>query len=158
MHVTRWGEFGVHCCVYLALKNDVGPLGAQEISSEQKIPLQYAQQILHRLKKGGVVKSVRGPRGGYQLARSPEQISLREILAAAEGRTFSVLCDDNPAYADCKEARVDCSLRYVWSDLKRTIDEFLEAHSLAQLAAHAAQLSQQLVPMPKADRSLTDKA
>lgn len=153
MRVTRWGEFGIHCCVSLARHYQQGPIGAQEIADEQQIPIQYTQQILHRLRKGGVIKSARGPHGGYRLSREPDMITLREILAAAEGQTFSVVCDDKPAYRDCNELRGACGLRQVWGDLKRTIDDFLDAKTLAALAEHMESSDPALVPAPRARTS-----
>lgn len=133
MKVTRWGEYGILCSLYLARTSAAAPVGAAEIAEAQGIPLQYAQQILHRLRKGGVVTSVRGPHGGFRLARPAVEVSLKDILYAAEGDTFEVVCDANPVHHNCHDEDRDCGLRGVWQELKRAIDHVLEQRSLADL-------------------------
>jgi Rrf2 family iron-sulfur cluster assembly transcriptional regulator len=150
MRVTRWGEYGILCSLYLARNHDHGAVGAAEIAESQGIPLQYTQQILHRLRKGGVIASVRGPHGGYRLTKSPQETNLKEILYAAEGDTLELICDSNPVYGSCHEADRSCSLRDVWHDLKVSIDEMLTSRTLATLLAKQIVLpGEQLVPGPQ---------
>ena len=80
MKITKWGEYGILCCVYLAQNNGNRAVGAGEISESQSIPLQYTHQILQRLRKGGIIESLRGPHGGYRLAKSAENTTLKDIL------------------------------------------------------------------------------
>jgi len=146
MRVTKWGEYGILCCLHLARQQlgelsagsaslipNNAPIGALEISKAHGIPLQYAQQILHRLRKGGIIKSVRGPRGGFKLVRSPATTNLKDVLYAAEGHTFHLICDDNPIHDNCSQAAKDCGLRWVWNDLKTAVDGLLESRSLLDL-------------------------
>lgn len=130
MRVTKWGEYGILCSLYLATKVKEGPIGAQEISEAKSIPLQYTQQILQRLRKGGIIKSARGPNGGYSLCRTPEQTTLKDIFCAAEGDTFEVVCDTDPIYPD-RCGQEPCGLHSVWNDLKASIDQLLASRSLA---------------------------
>ncbi|RMG44534.1 MAG: Rrf2 family transcriptional regulator [Candidatus Dadabacteria bacterium] len=134
MRVTKWGEYGILCSLYLAKRytSDEAITGATDISRVQLIPLQYTQQILQRLRKGGIIKSVRGPHGGYLLSRAPEEISLFDILKAAEGDTFEVICDHEAVYPEhCASA--SCSLKPIWYELKEQINSFLEKKSLAEM-------------------------
>ena len=139
MRITRWGEYGILCSLYLAKKakehgsSDQAAVGAAEIGETQGIPIQYTQQILQRLRKGDIIKSVRGPHGGYQLSRSPEETNLKDVLNAAEGATFEIICDTNPVYADMCESGRACALRGVWHDLKSAVDALLEQRTLAML-------------------------
>ncbi len=115
-------------------------IGAAEIAEAQSIPLQYTQQILHRLRKGGVIKSVRGPHGGFSLARSAASINLKEILDAAEGHTFEVICEVDPVRPNARHphrcsADYNCSLKQVWQSLRTTVNQYLESRSLEQLVA-----------------------
>ena len=134
MRITQWGEFGVHCAAFLAERatHELATASATEIASAQGIDLQYAQQILQRLRRGGIVESVRGHQGGYKLSRDPKDITLRQLLHAAEGQTFEVMCDHKPFKERC-EPGAQCKLRLVWRDLKEHIDSFLDARNLAGL-------------------------
>ncbi len=133
MRITRWGEYGILCALFLAQKNSSTPIGASDIAEARGIPMQYAQQILHRLRKGGVISTVRGPKGGYRLARPAEQITLRQILAAAEGDTLELICVTDPINAD-QCATNPCGLKRVWEDLKVAVDQLLESRTLAMVA------------------------
>lgn len=136
MHITQWGEYGVHFSVYLARRAlDGTPMvSAAEIAEAQQIDLQYAQQILQRLRKGEIVESVRGPQGGYRLASPPEQITLLDILMATEGETFELLCDAKPLDGANCSSETSCGLRRIWSDLRTHVDDFLKSYTLAALA------------------------
>ncbi len=108
-------------------------VGASEIAENQGIPTQYAQQILHRLRKGGVIKSVRGPKGGFLLAKPASEISLHHILTAAEGHTFELICESDPVHEQsCVHAEA-CGLRTIWEELQGTINTFLSNRSLASI-------------------------
>ena len=135
MRITRWGEYGVHCSAYIALieGQSGGAVGAPEIARAQDIALHYVQQILQRLKKGGIIKSIRGPHGGYRLSRSPKVISLYDVLIAVEGNTFELICDTNPLNPSRCSDNVSCNLRGIWSDLRDHVDGFLKCVSLYDL-------------------------
>jgi Rrf2 family iron-sulfur cluster assembly transcriptional regulator len=151
MRVTKWGEYGILCSLYLAKKHVEGPVGAADIAASQNIPIQYTQQILQRLRKGSVIKSVRGPKGGYVLTRPPDATTLKEILYAAEGDTFEVVCESQPVYNELCENR-NCGLRTVWHDLKRAVDELLDSRTLAgilQMEELGNKTLLELVPGPK---------
>ncbi len=151
MRITKWGEYGILCSLYLARRYTETAVGAADIARAQVIPIQYTQQILQRLRKGKIVRSIRGPHGGYRLVREPEAISLKDILYAAEGATFEVLCEDNPIHETC--AQEGCGLSRIWYELREQIDIILAAKSLADLmrldidAKNMAQPA--LVPGPK---------
>jgi Rrf2 family transcriptional regulator, iron-sulfur cluster assembly transcription factor len=138
MRITQWGEYGILISAYLAARqeNGVAPVvGAAEIADAQEIALQYAQQILLRLRDGAIVESVRGPHGGYRLAKPLSEISLLDILLAAEGTSFEVICETKPlSLTSCKE-HSPCFLQDVWLGLRVHVDEYLAKHTLAQVVA-----------------------
>ena len=138
MHITQWGEYGIHFAVYLARRaaDGVGMVSAADIAEAQQIDLQYAQQILQRLRKGEIVESVRGPQGGYRLAKAPENITLLDILMATEGETFEIFCDAKPLDGENCNTETSCGLRRIWSDLREHVDHFLKSYTLAALAEH----------------------
>ena len=149
MRITRWGEYGILSCLYLARKFAAEPIGAAEISQAHAIPLQYTQQILHRLRKGAIIKSARGPHGGFSLTNEPAETSLKEILQAAEGRTFEVICESDPIYPEECLSKVDCGLKHVWHELKVAVDRLLDSYTLEQLLKLESAQSEQLVPGPR---------
>lgn len=133
MRITTWAEYGVICALHLARRAGDGLVSGREIAEREKLPADYAEQILLRLRRAGIVTSTRGARGGYALARSADQITLREILVASELVTFELHCDSHPLAAErCGESQ-SCSIRPVWQMLQRRIDEVLESVLLADL-------------------------
>ena len=138
MRVTKWGECGILCSLYLAERYGAPPVGAAEIAETQGLDLPYTQQILQKLRKGDVIESARGPKGGYTLQRKPDQITLKQILYAVEGDTFQIICDHHPLHPDAMHptlcaTRESCGLHGVWQDLRAAIDKLLEERTLADL-------------------------
>jgi Rrf2 family iron-sulfur cluster assembly transcriptional regulator len=135
MHITQWGEYGIHCTVFIATMQARGQetVRAAEIAENQHIPIDYAQQILQRLRKGNLVASVRGPTGGYKLSRSPDEITLYDILVAAEGDTFELICESKPLSLDRCNSGAYCNLRPVWMGLKNVVNSFLSEVTLRTL-------------------------
>lgn len=132
MRVTKWGEYALLFCIYLGKQQTDGhaKVGAAELGTACRIPTAYAQQVLHRLRKAKVISSSRGPKGGFTLVKSPTDLTLREILLAAEGDTFEVMCDSHPLYSECSVDGFKCSLKSVWHDVKSAIDKTLDSISL----------------------------
>lgn len=145
MRFTKWGEYGILFCVHLG--REQAQLGAAELASVHQIPTQYAQQILHRLRKGGIIASTRGPRGGFHLAKSPDELTMKDILTAAEGTTFELICNENPLFDSCG-AEAHCSVRYVWQELKAKVDEALENMTLSAIISKSGSISNNLIPLP----------
>lgn len=133
MRITTWAEYGVICALHLARRADEGLISGREISEREKLPPDYAEQILLRLRRAGIVTSTRGARGGYALARPASAITVREILAASELVTFDLHCHTHPVDEARCSASHDCSIRPVWQMLQRRIDEVLEAVLLSDL-------------------------
>ncbi len=135
MRITQWGEYATHFCIFLAKEHQSGRelTSASELAEVLKLDLLYAQQILQRLRKGNIIKSIRGVNGGYCLTKSAEEISLKDILVAAEGDTFEPLCENKPIDKDRCSSESTCGLRGVWYELRTHIDSFLESRSLKDL-------------------------
>ncbi len=85
MKLSTRSTYGMRALVEMALAPGRGPLSATAIAGRQDLSLAYLEQLLHRLKKHGVVTSIRGPKGGYVLAKSPERITVGEIVRALDG-------------------------------------------------------------------------
>jgi Rrf2 family protein len=110
-------------------------VAGREIAARERLPGDYVEQILLRLRRAGLVKSTRGARGGYALARPAEQISVREVVAASELATFDLHCVSHPVEEERCSASHDCSIRPVWVMLQRKIDDVLESVRLSDLLA-----------------------
>ena len=133
MRITTWAEYGLICALHLARRTDDGPVSGREIAERELLPPDYVEQILLRLRRGELVQSKRGARGGYTLARDPADISVRDVIAASELGTFDLHCVSHPVAEERCAASQDCSIRPVWVLLQQRIDDVLEGVRLADL-------------------------
>ncbi len=133
MRITTWSEYGVICALHLARRTKKGPVTGREIAAQERLPADYVEQILLRLRRAGVITSTRGARGGYTLSRPPEEISIRAVIHASELETFDLHCLSHPVEEDRCAASHSCSIRPVWVLLQTKIDEVLESVCLADL-------------------------
>jgi len=149
MRITQWAEYGAHCLAFMAGQEQQGSAttSALQIAESQKIDLLYAQQILQRLRRGGLICSVRGPRGGYKLARRPDEITLRDILLAAEGETFELICKSKPISFDRCAPDRPCYLRNVWHNLQTHVDVYLKQITLATIIMRSADTMAAAIPI-----------
>jgi len=133
VRITTWAEYGLICALQLAKRAGEGPITGREIAARERLPADYVEQILLRLRRAGLVNSTRGARGGYSLARPADEISVREVIAASELGTFDLHCVTHPVGEErCAESQ-SCSIRPVWMMLQRKIDDVLESVHLGDL-------------------------
>lgn len=133
MRITTWAEYGLICSLHLARRAGEGPVTGREIAAGERLPADYVEQILLRLRRAGLVNSTRGAHGGYSLAHAPEEISVRAVIVASELGTFDLHCVTHPVGEErCSESQ-SCSIRPVWMMLQRKIDDVLESVHLADL-------------------------
>ncbi len=133
MRITTLAEYGVICALHLAKRRSEGPITGREIAARERLPVDYVEQILLRLRRAEIVNSTRGARGGYALARDPERISVRDVIAASELTTFDLHCVTHPVGEERCSAAHDCSIRPVWLLLQKKIDQVLESVRLSDL-------------------------
>ncbi len=133
MRITTWAEYGVICSLHLARRADEGPVTGRDIAAREKLPGDYVEQILLRLRRAGIVESVRGAKGGYFLATDPAAITVGQIMAASEHQTFEMNCESHPVDAERCAPGSACAIRPVWQTLQRRIDDFLGSVTLADL-------------------------
>jgi len=133
MRVTTWGEYGMLVAVHLAKRAGQGPVPARALAGAERLPPDYVEQILLRLRRAGLVASARGARGGYRLARPPAEITVKDVLQASERVTFEVNCECHPADAARCVPSNTCTVRPVWRMLAQRINDFLTAITLADL-------------------------
>jgi Rrf2 family protein len=131
MKLTMKGDYGLRAMLDLAAYYGQGPIESADIASRQYIPEQYLDQILMALRKEGLIKSIRGPRGGHMLAKSPAQITMAEVMQALEGYVAPMECLPNPDF--CKLSP-GCALRDVWREIDQMTQRILTSTTVEELA------------------------
>ena len=129
MKLTSKGRYAVTAMLDVALHHDTGPVPLADISKRQGISLSYLEQLFAKLRKKGLVKSIRGPGGGYQLAGFPSDIVVGQIIAAVNESIDATRCHGK---GDCQNG-VQCLTHTLWSDLSHRIENFLNSISLEEL-------------------------
>jgi Rrf2 family protein len=114
----------------LALEYGNAPLQIKTIADREDISNKYLEQLIAMLKAAGLVRSIRGPRGGYLLAKPPAEIQLKEVFVTLEGPMVPAECLDHPEF--CPRC-MDCVTRDIWQELQNAIDGVLESVTLADL-------------------------
>jgi Rrf2 family protein len=133
VRITTQAEYGLICALHWALRLDAGPVTGREIAAQERLPGDYVEQIMLKLRRAAIVKSTRGAHGGYALARRPDEISVHDVISAAEHSTFEVHCTSHPVEeARCSSSH-DCSIRPVWMLLQQRIDDVLGSVRLSDL-------------------------
>ena len=140
MRITTLAEYGVICALHLARRAAEGPITGREIAEMERLPADYVEQILIRLRRAGLVQSTRGARGGYALARPADRISIRNVIEASEMTTFDLHCVSHPVEEERCSSAHNCSIRPVWMLLQRKIDDVLEGVRLSDLMAEEGEV------------------
>ena len=130
MRLTTKGRFAVTAMLDLALNGDRGPVTLAGISERQKISLSYLEQLFGKLRRRAIVESVRGPGGGYNLARPASKVSVAEIISAVEEQIDSTQCGGRE---NCHGENARCMTHDLWEELNSTVYGFLSGVTLAQL-------------------------
>lgn len=131
MRLTTKGRFAVTAMLDLALATGDRPVTLAGISERQDISLSYLEQLFSRLRRQGLVKSVRGPGGGYRIAKPVQDITVSEIIKAVDEQIDATMCGGNENCHD--EGR--CMTHDLWTSLNVKILEYLSGVSLADLVA-----------------------
>jgi Rrf2 family iron-sulfur cluster assembly transcriptional regulator len=129
MRLTSKGRYAVTAMLDVALHNTKGPVTLADISERQGISLSYLEQLFAKLRKAGLVKSLRGPGGGYRLNREAADINVAEVISAVDESVDATRCRGQKG---CQDGSV-CLTHRLWTDLSEQIYDFLEAISLAEV-------------------------
>ncbi|MBD5465047.1 MAG: Rrf2 family transcriptional regulator [Lachnospiraceae bacterium] len=131
MKISTKGRYALRLMLDLALHDTGEPVRIKEISIRQNISDKYLEQIVSVLNKAGMVKSIRGPQGGYRLARAPEQYTVGSILRLTEGSLAPVSClEDEPNECPRQE---QCATLFLWQKLNDAISGVVDTITLADL-------------------------
>lgn len=131
MRLTTKGRYAVTAMLDLALNEARGPIRLAAISQRQGISLSYLEQLFAHLRRRDLVRSVRGPGGGYRLKRAVAEISVAEVISAVNEDTDATRCGGR---GDCHEGDI-CLTHHLWMDLSDQIRAFLSEITLADLVA-----------------------
>jgi Rrf2 family protein len=132
MRLSTRGRYATRAIYDLALHQGLGPVPLREISARQAISEKYLEQLFLKLRRAGLIRSVRGPGGGYLLAREARKINMYDILHAVEGPLTPVFCTDDPGGRKCKRSK-DCDMRKFWLKLSEQILSCLKHQTLGDL-------------------------
>jgi Rrf2 family protein len=135
--LTRKGKYGLKAMIALAKEHRGGPVLIGDLAEQEAIPKKFLENILLALKHRGLVHSRKGPGGGYQLGRAPEQISVGDIIRALDGPLALVSCVSQTAYSPCEECvtEKDCAVRRIFQQVRDQTAKILDGTTLKAAAA-----------------------
>lgn len=136
MRLTTKGRFAVTAMIDLALRQADGPVTLAGISERQKISLSYLEQLFGKLRRHSLVSSVRGPGGGYCLARSENDISVAHIISAVDEPMDATQCGGK---GNCKDEK-PCMTHELWTSLNEKMYQYLDGIPLAELVEKQRQV------------------
>ncbi|HKX76281.1 MAG TPA: Rrf2 family transcriptional regulator [Acidimicrobiia bacterium] len=136
MWISRKTDYATRAILALALVDDGGPLKAQEIADRTHVPVTFLEQIMSQLRGAGVVRSERGPAGGYRLNHPPQDISLERVVRIFQGPLAPIACATRNEPEPCP-MEISCSLRETWAEVRDATIAILERTDFATLAQRA---------------------
>ncbi len=134
MRLSTKAQYAVRALVSLNLNGDGEPVSIREISKWEDISLSYLEQLFVKLRRGKIVRSVRGPGGGYVLARSPGEIRVDQIIDSVEESLVPVSCMATDGSCGCTN---ECVTQNVWQELGNRVRDFLSSITLEDLSRDA---------------------
>jgi Rrf2 family iron-sulfur cluster assembly transcriptional regulator len=143
MRLTTKGRFAVTAMADLAVRHGRGPVTLASISERQKISLSYLEQLFGKLRKHNIVIAVRGPGGGYYLARDAAQISIADIISAVDEHMDATQCGGKGNCDDNKQ----CSTHDLWMGLNSILHRYMAEVNLQQLVDNHAKSSSESTPV-----------
>jgi len=131
MRLTTKGEYAVRSVINLLSNPANGPVRIRDIADSEGISKAYIEQLFNRLRKDGLIKSVRGPAGGYILAKKPEKITIGDIIRSVEGPIFLTLCSSGKT--GCCDRERSCRSLPMWKKINKRIESALDSIDLGDL-------------------------
>lgn len=133
MKVSALEEYGLRCLLQLARREDGNPISAEEISKKEMLSQAYVEKILQKLNKAGFIKSIRGTKGGYILADSPENISIGHVIRTVDGTYMAEMCNHFSGNSDECTHITGCGIRPLWKNIYKYVYDVLDNTSLYDL-------------------------
>lgn len=134
MKISTKGRYGLRMMIDIAMNQNEGPVSVRDIARRQSLSDKYLEQIITQANKAGLLKSIRGAGGGYQLSRPAKDISVGEILRVMEGSLSPVECvrERGGEPAPCQNAG-ECATYELWRDIKTAVDQVIDNRSLQDM-------------------------
>ena len=154
MRLTTKGRFAVTAMIDLAMRHGSGPVTLSEISERQKISLSYLEQLFGKLRRHALVDSVRGPGGGYCLAKSMDQVSVADIILAVDEPIDATRCGGKE---NCRDDQ-KCLTHDLWAALNERIFDYLHSVTLSQLVTDQKSDNIKVIRDPRMSRKKDESA
>ena len=133
MRITTRGRYGLRAVLKLTVCDMGKPISIRELSEAEDISPEFLEQIFFKLRKAGIIKSTRGPGGGFQLNRSPEDISVKDIFeAVGEEISLTPCTSDTDPRSPC-ERTADCITRCMWEITSNHLNEYFDSISIQSI-------------------------
>jgi Rrf2 family protein len=143
-------DYGAHAVIELARRYGQGPVQCAEIAASQKIPEAYLDQLLSGLRRVGIVRSVRGPHGGHELARDPRQVTLGDIVTALEGPVVPHEFVHSPSSdAEGTDWWAACAVRNAWLEAAEASQRVLDRTTIQDLLAEQVKIRAHRTGIPE---------
>jgi Rrf2 family transcriptional regulator, cysteine metabolism repressor len=137
MWISRRTDYATRALVALALEQDVRPVKIQELAERTDTPISVLEQVLPQLRSAGIVRSERGPSGGYRLNHAPGEITLERVVRILQGPLAPIACATRHAPEPCSML-AGCALHETWSDVRDATIAILERTTFADLAERSS--------------------
>lgn len=147
MKISTKGRYAVMAIIDLAQHSQTHPIPLPQISGRLNISQHYLEQLFVKMRRAELVKSTRGPGGGYVLALPPSQITMKAVLCAVEEEIRPVDCGEEPKATPCPNIPA-CGSRMLWKKLEDAIDQTLSETTLEELSAGAVSFDGQAPLIP----------
>ncbi len=134
MKISTKGRYALRMLYDLAIHSEDGYVSLKDIAERQNISKKYLEQIVPLMNKSGILRTNRGNKGGYMLARKPDEITVGDVLRATEGSLAPVACLE-AATNECPRAS-ECSTLYVWEGLYKQVTEYLDGITIQSIIEH----------------------
>ncbi|MFQ3582346.1 MAG: Rrf2 family transcriptional regulator [Chloracidobacterium sp.] len=155
MRITAQEEYGLRCLIQLARQADGQGLTLKQIGEREGISTANAGKILWLLSNAGIVKSARGIKGGYMLARPATQITVSEVIGVFENADLEEHCKNFSGIQEVCVHNADCGIRPVLQILNETVKQVLSRITLAQLIHHECEVGERLLQLQRTARPTT---
>lgn len=143
MKMSTKGRYGLRALIDLAQYSDVEPVSVTSIAARQGISERYLEQLVSKLKKAGLITSIRGASGGYVLAKPMEEISVGEVLRALEGNIEPVECSGIQSESGCNSSEC-CVSKIVWQKINDSVNQAVDGIMLGELVLESKRIIDEL--------------